>query len=110
MKIEIAALAAPAKFGGISPVALLEKARANAMGIPAADFDAIRQADEGSPKSSGLAHTRECYRSLPPWPRLVSRDSGSRVGSSPNSPGNSDALSLTLNATRTGPFGDADFR
>ena len=40
------ALAAPAKFPGVSPAAMLQRARMNAMGLPADDFDALRF-DEG---------------------------------------------------------------
>ena len=40
------ALAAPAKFPGVSPAAMLQRARMNAMGLPAEDFDALRF-DEG---------------------------------------------------------------
>ena len=36
------ALAAPAKFPGVSPAAMLQRARMNAMGLPAEDFDALR--------------------------------------------------------------------
>jgi hypothetical protein len=36
------ALAAPAKFPGVSPEAMLQRARMNAMGLPAEDFDALR--------------------------------------------------------------------
>lgn len=43
MGLSIAALAAPAKLKGISPIAILERARAIAMGIPTDDFDLIRR-------------------------------------------------------------------
>jgi hypothetical protein len=49
MPLAIAAFAAPAKLPGVSPINILERARVNAIGIPAEDFEQIRLA-EGSEK------------------------------------------------------------
>ena len=43
MPLAVAALASPAKFPGASPIAMLERARTNAMGIPGEEFDALRR-------------------------------------------------------------------
>ena len=53
MPLAIAALAAPAKFPGVSPITLLERARMNAMGLPAADFEAMRRDAEAAALTAG---------------------------------------------------------
>ena len=48
------ALAAPAKLPGASPIALLERARLNAIALPADDFDALRWDAGGARRAAGL--------------------------------------------------------
>ncbi len=53
LSLALLALAAPAKFPGVAPVALLERAKVNAVGLPAENFERLRWRAAFAPRSVG---------------------------------------------------------